>query len=113
MNIIKIPPDNLVTHSRGGDDGIPSFTLSPPLFTLPNELPPEFLPPPFMFHTCTSGQDMFDFLPIGLKARYPVSLGPASWAPPLSSGSEVPRFFLEKSPGLVLTQRDPGVKLKV
>ena len=107
MNIIKIPPDNLVTHSRGGDDGIPSFTLSPPLFTLPNELPPP------NFYPLPSGQDMFDFLPIGLKARYPVSLGPASWAPPLSSGSEVPRFFLEKSPGLVLTQRDPGVKLKV
>lgn len=44
MNIIKILPDHLVTQNQGRGRGIPSFPLSPPLFTLPKKAPGVSLP---------------------------------------------------------------------
>lgn len=44
MNIIKILPDHLVTQNQGRSRGIPSFPLSPLLFTLPKKPPGVSLP---------------------------------------------------------------------
>lgn len=111
MNIIKILPS--YTKPRSGS-WYSVFPLAPSFVYSFQETPGCF-PPPRSNFTSASWCDTFNFLPIGFKAGFPrLFLGPVSWAPRLSSGSEVPRFFLENcSLGLVLVQHGPEMKLKV
>lgn len=81
-----------------------SFTLSPLLFTVPDE--PRFFSRVYVLPLHLSVQFHPDCF---FKALSPISFSPVSWAPRLSCGSEVRKFSLENcSQGLIHVQQGPG-----